>query len=313
MSEKKLRIGWVGCGRMGTAMAKRLVLAGNDVTVTNRTIAKTEALGDLGATGVANPKDLASCDVVFIMVSANDDLLEVISGQNGVLSDPDHAPTVVVDCSTVSSETSATVRAACSARGAGFLAAPVSGNPKVVAAGKLTLAVSGTRDAFNVVLPYFDQLGQGVTYVGDDEVARLVKICHNMFLGIVNQGLAEITVLAEAGGIKRSDFLAFLNDSVMGSTFSRYKTPALVNLDFTPTFTPVLLRKDFDLGMTAAKKMSVSMPVSALCTELVVSAIGAGHVDDDFSVLLLEQARSSGLTLESENLKVDDGLSGGTS
>lgn len=313
MSEKKLRIGWVGCGRMGTAMAKRLVLAGNDVTVTNRTIAKTEALGDLGATVVANPKDLASCDVVFIMVSANDDLLEVISGQNGVLSDSDHAPTVVVDCSTVSSETSATVRAACSARGAGFLAAPVSGNPKVVAAGKLTLAVSGTRDAFDVVLPYFDQLGQGVTYVGDDEVARLVKICHNMFLGIVNQGLAEITVLAEAGGIKRSDFLAFLNDSVMGSTFSRYKTPALVNLDFTPTFTPVLLRKDFDLGMTAAKKMSVSMPVSALCTELVVSAIGAGHVDDDFSVLLLEQARSSGLTLESENLKVDDGLSGGTS
>jgi 3-hydroxyisobutyrate dehydrogenase-like beta-hydroxyacid dehydrogenase len=298
---------------MGTAMAKRLVLAGNDVTVTNRTIAKTEALGDLGATVVANPKDLASCDVVFIMVSANDDLLEVISGQNGVLSDSDHAPTVVVDCSTVSSETSATVRAACSARGAGFLAAPVSGNPKVVAAGKLTLAVSGTRDAFDVVLPYFDQLGQGVTYVGDDEVARLVKICHNMFLGIVNQGLAEITVLAEAGGIKRSDFLAFLNDSVMGSTFSRYKTPALVNLDFTPTFTPVLLRKDFDLGMTAAKKMSVSMPVSALCTELVVSAIGAGHVDDDFSVLLLEQARSSGLTLESENLKVDDGLSGGTS
>jgi 3-hydroxyisobutyrate dehydrogenase len=312
VSEKR-RIGWVGCGRMGTAMAKRLVLAGNDVTVTNRTIAKTEALSDLGATVVESPKDLASCDVVFIMVSANDDLLEVISGQDGVLADPNHAPSVVVDCSTVSSEASAAVRIACGVRGAGFLAAPVSGNPKVVAAGKLTLAVSGTREAFDVVRPYFDQLGRGVTYVGDDEVARLVKICHNMFLGIVNQGLAEITVLAESGGIKRSDFLAFLNDSVMGSTFSRYKTPALVNLDFTPTFTPVLLHKDFDLGMAAAKKLSVSMPVSALCTELVVSAIGAGHVDDDFSVLLLEQARSSGLTLESENLKVDDGLSGGTS
>jgi 3-hydroxyisobutyrate dehydrogenase len=267
MSEKKTRIGWVGCGRMGTAMAKRLVLAGNDVTVTNRTIAKTEALGELGATVVENPKDLASCDVVFVMVSANDDLLEVISGPHGVLADPDHAPSVVVDCSTVSSDASASARTACRVRGAGFLAAPVSGNPKVVAAGKLTLAVSGTREAFDVVRPYFDQLGHGVTYVGDDEVARLVKICHNMFLGIVNQGLAEITVLAERGGIKRSDFLAFLNDSVMGSTFSRYKTPALVNLDFTPTFTPVLLKKDFDLGMTAAKEMSVSMPVSALCTE----------------------------------------------
>jgi 3-hydroxyisobutyrate dehydrogenase-like beta-hydroxyacid dehydrogenase len=296
---------------MGTAMAKRLVLAGTDVTVTNRTRSKAEVLGELGATVVDSPKDLANCDVVFIMVSANADLVEVTSGAQGVLADPDNAPGIVVDCSTVSSETSASVREACSARGSGFLAAPVSGNAKVVAAGRLTLAVSGTREAFDTVHPYFDQLGHGVTYVGDDEVARLVKICHNMFLGVVTQALAEITVLAERGGIKRSDFLAFLNDSVMGSTFSRYKTPAFVNLDFTPTFTPVLLRKDFDLGMAAAKRMNVSMPVSALCTEMVVSAIGAGYVDDDFAVLLVEQARSSGLTLEPEHIKIDDGLSGG--
>ncbi len=313
MSDKELRIGWVGCGRMGTAMARRLVVAGNDVTVTNRTRAKAEVLGELGATVVDSPRDLANCDVVFIMVSANADLLDVTTGPDGVLSDPSSAPKIVVDCSTVSTETSATVREACSARGAGFLAAPVSGNPKVVSAGQLTLAVSGTRDAFETVRPYFDQLGHGVTYVGDGEVARLVKICHNMFLGVVTQAMAEITVLAERGGIKRSDFLEFLNNSVMGSTFSRYKTPAFVNLDFTPTFTPVLLRKDFDLGMAAAKKLSVSMPVSALCTELVVSAIGAGYVDDDFAVLLLEQARSAGLSMEPENIKVDDGLSGGNS
>jgi 3-hydroxyisobutyrate dehydrogenase-like beta-hydroxyacid dehydrogenase len=290
---------------MGTAMATRLVAAGNDVTVTNRTRPKADLLGELGATVVDSPRDLARCDIIFIMVSANADLEDVTSGPLGVLSDPNHAPKIVVDCSTVSSEVSALVRLACAEHGTSFLAAPVSGNPKVVAAGRLTLAVSGTREAFDVVHPYFDQLGQGVTYVGDDEVARLVKICHNMFLGVVTQGLAEIVVLAERGGIKRSD------DSVLGSTFTRYKTPAFVNLDFTPTFTPVLLRKDFDLGMAAAKKMSVSMPVSALCTELVVSAIGAGYIKDDFAVLLLEQARSSGLTLESEELTIDDGLSGG--
>ena len=129
-----------------------------------------------------------------------------------------------------------------------------------------------------------------------------------MFLGIVTQAMAEITVLAERGGIKRSSLLEFLNNSVMGSTFSRYKTPAFVNLDFTPTFTPVLLRKDFDLGMAEAKKLSVPMPISALCTELVVSAIGAGYRDEDFSVLLLEEARSAGLVMEPENLVVDDGL-----
>ena len=213
----------------------------------------------------------------------------------------------------MSTETSASVRAACSSRGAAFLAAPVSGNPKVVASGRLTLAVSGPRDAFDQVRPYFEQLGEGVTYVGDGEVARLVKICHNMLLGVVTQALAEITVLAERGGIKRSDFLEFINHSVMGSTFTRYKTPAFVNLDFKPTFTPVLLRKDFDLGMAAAKKMDVPMPVSALCTEIVVSAIGAGYVDEDFAVLLLEQARGAGLHMEPENIEVDDGLSEVTS
>lgn len=311
MTEKSVRIGWIGCGRMGTAMAKRLVVAGHDVTVTNRTRAKAEVLGVLGAQVVDTPRDVAECDIVFIMVAGNSDLLDVTTGAHGVLSNPEVAPGIVVDCSTVSSETSAGVREACAARGAGFLAAPVSGNPKVVAAGQLTLAVSGTRDAFEVVKPFFEQLGHGVTYVGNDEVARLVKICHNMYLGMVTQALAEIIVLAESGGIRRSDFLAFLNDSVMGSPFSRYKTPAFVNLDFKPTFTPALLRKDFDLGMAAARKLNVAMPVSALCTELVVSAIGAGYVEEDFSVLLLEQARRAGLVMESENIEVDDGLSGG--
>jgi 3-hydroxyisobutyrate dehydrogenase-like beta-hydroxyacid dehydrogenase len=277
------------------------------VTVTNRTRSKAEVLGELGATVVDHPRDLAECDVIFIMVSADKDLLAVTTGPEGILSGS-AAPKVVVDCSTVSSMTSAKVREELAAKGIDFLAAPVSGNPKVVASGKLTLAVSGTRDAFEKVQLYLKELGHGVTYVGDDEVARLVKICHNMFLGIVTQAMAEITVLAERGGIPRSAFLEFINNSVMGSTFSRYKTPAFVNLDFTPTFTPVLLRKDFDLGMAEAKKMSVPMPVSALCTELVVSAIGAGYVDEDFAVLLLEEARSAGLVMTPENIAVDDGL-----
>jgi len=172
----------------------------------------------------------------------------------------------------------------------------------------LTLAVSGSRAAFEDVRPLLDQLGHGVTYVGEGEVARLVKICHNMFLGVVTQAMAEITVLAERGGIERSAFLEFLNDSVMGSAFTRYKTPAFVNLEFKASFTPVLLRKDFDLGMAEAKHLGVPMPVSALCSEIVASAIGAGYVDDDFAVLLLEVARSAGLTLESENKVIDDGL-----
>jgi 3-hydroxyisobutyrate dehydrogenase-like beta-hydroxyacid dehydrogenase len=298
-------LGWIGAGRMGGAMATRLITAGNDVTVTNRTRSKAE---DLGAKVATYPRDLADRDIVFVMVSANDDLLEVTTGPNGILSNLDTAPKILVDCSTVSTETSAAVRVAAAARGTQFLAAPVSGNPKVVKSGGLTMAVSGTTDAFDIVEPYMNQICKGVTYVGDDEVARLVKICHNMMLGIVAQAMAEITVLAEKGGVKRSAWLNFLNDSVMGSRFTRYKTPAFVNLDFTPTFTPVLLRKDFDLGMHAAYEYDVPMPLSALCTELVKASAGAGYATDDFAVLLLEAARGAGLELVAENIVVDDGL-----
>lgn len=289
-------------------MAKRLIARENHVSVTNRTRSRAELLGELGATVVDSPRDLANCDVVFVMVSADAQLLEVLNGPLGVLSNEEAAPRIIVDCSTVSTGGSATAREACSLRGVDFLAAPVSGNPKVVASGKLTLAVSGPRAAFDEVSTLLDQLGHGVTYVGEGEVARLVKICHNIFLGVVTQAMAEITVLAERGGIERSAFLEFLNDSVMGSTFTRYKTPAFVNLEFHASFTPVLLRKDFDLGMAEAKSLGVPMPVSALSSEIVASAIGAGYVDDDFAVLLLEVARGAGLVMTSENKAIDDGL-----
>lgn len=305
MTETTKALGWIGAGRMGAAMATRLIVAGDDVTVTNRTRAKAEALG--GAV-VDSPRDLADREVVFVMVAADADLVEVVTGPAGVLSNPARAPRILVDCSTVSAETSAAVRAAARARGCEFLAAPVSGNPKVVASGGLTMAVSGTREAFDVVEPYLNQICRGVTFVGADEAARLVKICHNMMLGIVAQAMAEITVLAEKGGVKRSAWLNFLNDSVMGSRFTRYKTPAFVNLDFTATFTPVLLRKDFDLGMRAAGEHDVVMPLSALCTELVKASAGAGHATQDFAVLLLEAARAAGLELVPENIVVDDGL-----
>jgi 3-hydroxyisobutyrate dehydrogenase-like beta-hydroxyacid dehydrogenase len=136
----------------------------------------------------------------------------------------------------------------------------------------------------------------------------MVKICHNLFLGAVAQSLAEITVLAEKGGVPRSAFLEFINNSVMGSQFSRYKTPAFVNLDFAPTFTPVLLRKDLDLGLKAAKALGVPLPVTQLTRDLVNKAVEAGHADCDFAVLIEQQAKAAGLAIVPENVNVDDGL-----
>lgn len=302
------RIGWIGAGRMGLQLVSRLVDAGHDVTIYNRTKSKCAPVVEKGTVAVDTPADLADRDVVFSIVSASADLLELTGGRNGLLTHPDHAPGLLVDCSTISPEASAEVRAMAAKRETDYLAAPVSGNPKVVAAGKLTLAVSGPEATFTAAQPLLDLLGSRVTYVGADEVARLVKICHNVFLGVVAQSLAEITVLAEKGGASRAAFLEFLNNSVMGSTFTRYKSPAFVNLDFAPTFTMPLLLKDFDLGMAAAHDLEAPMPVAALTASLVASALGAGHRTEDFATLLLEQARRCGIELTSEETPVDDGL-----
>ena len=308
MSTPPVRVGWIGCGRMGLALASRLLDAGYDLAVYNRTRAKAEPLGERGAKVVDSPVDLADRDVVFIMVAASQDLLDVTSGDGGLFTHPDAAPAIVVDSSTVSIEASAQTRAEGERRGSQFLAAPVSGNPKVVRSGKLTLAVSGPRQAYETARPLLTRLGAGVTYVGDGEVARLVKICHNVFLGIVIQSLCEITLLAERGGASRAGFLEFLNGSVMGSTFTRYKSPALVNLDFTPTFTMPLLSKDFHLGLDAARELAVPMPMAAAAAQLVESAVGAGYLEEDFATLILEQARRSAMALTSEDVDVDDGL-----
>lgn len=302
-----LRIGWLGAGRMGAMLIRRLLSAGCDVSVYNRTKAKAEPLAAYGAKIVDSVADLAATDLVFVTVGTPQDLIEAMTGPAGLAS-ADRVPRIVVDSSTVSADASRQVRQALAARGTQLLAAPIMGNPRVAAAGKLTFAVSGPREAFDEALPYLSLLGAGATYVGDGETARIVKLCHNLFLGIVAQSLAEITVLAQRSGVSRQAFLACLNNSVMGSQFTRYKTPALVNLDFTPTFTGELLRKDFDLGLAAAREREVPMPVAGLVHQLVQSLVGHGYGGDDFAALLLLEAEAAGLELESENVQVPDGL-----
>ena len=146
-----------------------------------------------------------------------------------------------------------------------------------------------------------------MSYVGEGDLARIAKICHNVMLGVVTQNLAEILVLAEKSGLKRHDFLSFLNSSVMGSMFTQYKSPALTNLDFEVTFTPQLMLKDLDLGLTASRQMGVPMATTSVTRDQVQSLIGHGF-GDDFSQLLLLEAAASGLTLEPENVDIDDGL-----
>jgi 3-hydroxyisobutyrate dehydrogenase-like beta-hydroxyacid dehydrogenase len=303
------RIGWIGIGRMGYAMAERLARAGADLTVWNRTRAKAEPLAAAGAKIAAALPELAACEVVFCMVSTWDDVREVVAGPGGLLSDKSRAPKLLIECSSISLEGSAELRALLAKRGVELLAAPVSGNAKVIKAGRLSFVCSGPKSAYDRALPYLKMIAPAASYVGEGELSRIVKICHNVFLGVVTQSLAEITVLAQKAGVPRHAFLDFINQSVMGSTFSRYKTPAFVNLDFKVTFTPQLLRKDLDLGLDAARRYEVPMPLASLARDIVQTLIGRGMTEQDFAQLLLLEAEASGVKLAPENVPVGDGLS----
>ena len=299
------KLGWIGTGRMGYEMAARLARGGADLLVWNRTRAKAEPLATYGAKIAPRLPDLAACEIVFCMVSTWDDVKQVV----GEMLSTKQQPRLLVECSSISLEGSAELRTLLHTRGIEYLAAPVSGNAKVIKAGKLSFVCSGPKQAFDAAIPYLKMIGPAASYVGEGELARIVKICHNVFLGVVAQSLAEVTVLAQKAGVPRHAFLEFLNQSVMGSTFTRYKTPAFVNLDFKVTFTPKLLRKDMDLGLDAGRHFEVPMPLASATRDLIQRMIGHGMSEQDFAALLLQQAQASGITLQAENVEVSDGLS----
>ena len=302
------KIGWIGLGRMGEAMAIRLLKNKCDVSVWNRTAAKAEPLKPYGAKIVAAKPDLAGCDIVFTMVSTTADLKEVLFEAGGLLSTATR-PKMVVDCSSISQEGSAEVRAELEKRGIAYLCAPVSGNAKVAKAGKLSVVASGPKASYETVKPYLAMLGRSETWLGEGELARVWKIAHNTMFGVIIQTFCEVAVLAEKAGIPRHVFLESINNSVLGSMYTKYKTPTLTNLTFDKvTFTPKLLLKDMDLGMAAAKAHGVTMPAAAATRESVAAMVGRGHDNVDFAILLLELARNAGLELTPDNVEMSDGL-----
>ena len=316
MSKNTQKIGWIGAGRMGTPMAERLLKAGYDVSIWNRTRAKAEPLAAKGGKIVDKLSELAACDVVFSIVSTGKDLEQVVFGKDGVASGG-KLPKIMVDCSTISVDESVAIRKRLKEHGADYVAAPVSGNAKVIKAGKLSSIVSGPEAACKAMMPLMEVIApRGVAYAGEGELARVCKIAHNVMLGVVIENLIEITLLTNKMGVPRHAFLAFLNNSVMGSMFTAYKSPALVNLDWTTTFTPELLRKDLDLGLELAREMDVPMPVTAATREVLQGHFGAAmlqknpaeYIQKDFAALAETMALAAGMKLESENKNVPTGL-----
>jgi 3-hydroxyisobutyrate dehydrogenase len=317
MAANTQKIGWIGTGRMGYPMVERLLKAGYDVTIWNRTRAKAEPLAKLGGKVVDKLFDLKDVDVLFSIVATGKDLDQVYFGKNSVTGHGGKLPKVFVDCSTIAVEESASVRDRLKQLGSEYVAAPVSGNAKVIKAGKLSAVISGSEAACKTITPMLEAVApQGVSFVGDGELARVCKIAHNVMLAVVIENLIEITLLANKMGVPRHAFLAFMNNGVMGSMFTRYKSPALVNLDWTTTFTPELLRKDVDLGLALGREMDVPMPVTAATREVLQTHFGAAtlkpnaeeYLQKDFAALMETMALAAGMKLASENKNVPSGL-----
>lgn len=313
-----LKLGWIGVGRMGYQMAERLLIAGQDVSIWNRTKSKAEPLTKLGGKVVDKLVDLSGVDILFAIVSEGKDLEEVYFGKDGIVTNAKGTlPKIFVDCSSISVEDSERIRARLKEHNIDFVCSPVSGNALVIKAGKLSAVVSGPEAAAKQAMPLIEIFApRGVSYVGEGELARICKIAHNVMLGVVIENLTEITLLANKMGVPRHAFLAFMNNGVMGSMFTAYKTPALVNLDWTTTFTPELLRKDLDLGLELGREWDVPMPVTAATREVLQQHIGKALsqpnskdiLAQDFAKMAETMAELAGMKLVSENKNVGTGL-----
>ena len=275
-------VGLIGLGNMGSAFAERLLAAGYDLLVYNRSPEKAGSLAALGATVAESVAELAwGVDVVLTSLS-DDDALESVAT---AVVDAARPGTILADMSTVSPGASARVAARAEGASIPYLRAPVSGNPSVVRAGNLSLIVSGPRDALERAEPVLRTIGPTIHYVGEGEQARVVKLAINLVIAGLAQLMAEALVLGEASGVPRGVLLETMADSAAGAPFVRYKTEPLLRDDYSATFTTSLMDKDIDLVLEAAEAAGVRLPLADQIKGILLAAIEAGYGGDDLMAL----------------------------
>jgi 3-hydroxyisobutyrate dehydrogenase-like beta-hydroxyacid dehydrogenase len=281
-----MQVAVVGLGKMGATLGQRLLSQGLAVTVWNRSPAATAPLVSSGATAVAELGEIwNTTDIVMTFLADDEAVIRVYLGP-GALVETAPAGALLIEMSTISPAASAGVAAAAGDRGLRYLRCPVSGNPDVLAAGNLTLIVSGGEAAVEAARPLLERVGAKIYYVGADEQARVMKLAINSLLAATAEMLAELVTLCEASGIDRSVLLDVVSGSAIGSPFVNYKTEALVGRRYDATFTTAMLVKDLQLTQSVAAAESVPMPVTDLVAQLAVASCERGLADLDFLALL---------------------------
>jgi len=287
----KLKIGWIGLGKMGIPMSSNLVKAGYPVTVYNRTKKKTKELEKLGAKVADSPKAAAKGQDVIISMISDDPVLEAVSfGPDGAFEGAQKGA-IYIDMSTVSPMSSACVAEAAKAKGIKYLRSPVSGSTVLAAAGTLTIFASGPKDAFQKCEEIFSKMGQKSFHVGSGEEARYLKLVINMMVGLTSAMVAEALTFGEAGGMDWKQMIEIMGNSVVASPLVGYKTQILKDRNFAPAFTATQMAKDFDTALSTGKLTNVPMPLTAIVRQYWGTMIATKRADMDFFglVTLLEE------------------------
>jgi 3-hydroxyisobutyrate dehydrogenase len=290
-----MQVAVLGLGKMGEPIARRLLEAGHDLAVWNRTPGRTSGLGGDGARVLSTPPETwETAEVCVTMLLDDAALLEVATGAEGLLT-PGDAGRVLVDMSTVSPGASRQVAEEAAEAGVAYLRAPVSGNPSVVEAGNLGIMVSGDEQVFDRVEGLLRDIGPNVFYVGGADEARVLKLALNLMIAGNAQLIAEALVLGEAHGLERARMLEVMGASAVGSPFVKYKTAALLQDDYSATFTGRAMAKDLAMALAAARDANAPLPVTATIQQLMEGCIGSGWGDLDLMTLLPRLRREAGM------------------
>jgi 3-hydroxyisobutyrate dehydrogenase-like beta-hydroxyacid dehydrogenase len=305
MTAVRPRIGWIGLGKMGTPICRRLKAAGYEVTahVRNQSARqRAEEIGVACAESVANVARAA--DIVFSCLSDDDALRDVVLGQSGLSSCLRYGQTFI-DTSTVSPAVSGEIADALAERGVSYLRAPISGSTTMAEAGQVTVILSGSLRDYTNLQPVFESFSTRQFLVGHGDEARHMKLTINSMLGAMSALVAEAIAFGVKGGLDIHAMLEVMNASAVASPLLRYKTEQIAQDDFTPAFTVNQMMKDLDLFLAVGRQEHCPLPLAAFIRQQFEAAYASGEGESDFFVLTRQALALSGIKKAEPDEKQD--------
>jgi 3-hydroxyisobutyrate dehydrogenase len=280
-----MRIGVAGLGLMGTGIAERLIDAGHELTVYNRSRSKAEPFS--GRARIAKtPAELAKkCDLVITVVTDSDALYSVLLGEEGVVASG-RRDIIVADVSTISPAQSKSMAEALRKRGIEMLGMPVMGGPSAARDGTLVPIVAGSRDAFEKARQAIEALGKNTFYLGDaDGAANAVKLALNLNIGLIASAVSEGIVLVRGAGIDPSIFVQILNSTYFKTGLSEKKGPKMASGNYEASFHLKNMLKDLELATSTAQAEKLSLPQTSLAQQIFRAANNSGYSEMDYTAI----------------------------